>query len=275
MPDGDRAEPPVAAGLAYREASPEGAPAGTVLMLHGYPESSYMWRDLLPAVAAAGWRGIAPDLAGFGDSPPDRPGTWERHVDRLEAFRTALGLDEVVLVTHDWGGLIGVRWALDHPGHLRGLVVSGTGFFPDGRWHGFAQALRTDGQGEQLLDALDRDGFAGLLEQSGLPVDDEVVDECWKAFADEERRYGQLDLYRSGDFTKIEAYDGRLSELEVPALVLWSEHDPFAPVGGAHRFMRELADARLVIVGDVGHFLFEEAPERCADEIVSYLGRLT
>src|SRR3954447_10923623 len=101
--------------LAYREVGSHSAPA--VLFVHGYPESSFMWRHALESVAAAGWRGIAPDLAGFGDSdPPEEPATWEYHVDALERFRVELGIDDLVLVTHDWGVLIGLRWACDHPG---------------------------------------------------------------------------------------------------------------------------------------------------------------
>lgn len=84
-----------AAGLAYREAAPDGADAGAeeepvALLLHGYPESSYMWRGVLPALAEAGWRALAPDLPGYGDSPPDRPATWERHVAAVERFRAEL-----------------------------------------------------------------------------------------------------------------------------------------------------------------------------------------
>ena len=70
---------PTAAGLAYREAGPSDGPVA--LLLHGYPESSYMWREVLSALAGAGWRAVAPDLAGMGDSPPDPPGTWERHAE--------------------------------------------------------------------------------------------------------------------------------------------------------------------------------------------------
>ena len=74
-----------------------------VLCLHGWPQSSYMWRHLLPALASSGRRAVAPDLPGFGDSPPDPPGTWERHVEAVERFRRAIGLDRVVLVVHDTG----------------------------------------------------------------------------------------------------------------------------------------------------------------------------
>jgi pimeloyl-ACP methyl ester carboxylesterase len=63
-----------AAGLFYREAGSADAPV--VLLLHGYPESSFMWSGVMPAVADAGWRAVAPDFAGYGDSEPDPPGTW-------------------------------------------------------------------------------------------------------------------------------------------------------------------------------------------------------
>src|SRR3954451_24094546 len=144
--------------MAYREA---GDPAGPpVLLVHGYPESSYMWRHALQAVAGAGWRGLAPDLCGFGDSePPAEPASWEFHVDALERFRRALDLDPVVLVTHDWGVLIGLRWACEYPGAARGLVVSDGAFFADRRWHDFANTLRTPGEGEKLVEGFTRDGL--------------------------------------------------------------------------------------------------------------------
>ena len=78
-----------AAGLAYREAVPAGEQQGVVLAVHGWPQSSYSWRPLLAAVAEAGWRGVAPDLQGFGDSPSDSPHTWERQVEALERLCTA------------------------------------------------------------------------------------------------------------------------------------------------------------------------------------------
>ena len=152
-----------AGGVAYREQGPEDAPVA--LMLHGYPESGFMWRDVLQAVADAGWRAVAPDLPGFGDSPADPPGTWERQVEAVERLREDLELGAVALVVHDWGGLIGLRWACDHPDAVRALAISSTGFFPDGKWHGMAQALRTEGQGEELLDNMTRDGLAAMLGQ--------------------------------------------------------------------------------------------------------------
>lgn len=263
-----------AEGLAYREALPDGAApedAPAALLVHGYPQSSYMWRDLLGAIGAAGWRAVAPDMEGFGDSPPFREGTWERHVESLERFRQAVGLDSVVLIVHDWGGLIGLRWACEHAETIRGLVLSNTGFFPDGKWHGLGKTLRTEGEGEQAMENMTKELFAAMLKQSAPGIDDAAVDQYWKAFADNQRRQGHLDLYRSGDFEKIESYQPKLRALDVPALIFWGADDQFAPVSGAYRFQQELSDTRLRIVEDCGHFVFDDVPERAAKEVTEFL----
>lgn len=260
-----------AGGLAYRESGPADAPP--VLLVHGYPESSYMWRNVLEAVGETGRHAIAPDLAGFGDSEPDRPGTWERHVESIERLRQELGIERCVLVVHDWGGLIGLRWACEHPEAIEALVISSTGFFPDGKWHGMAEALRTPDTGEQVVDAIDRDGFAGLLRSLSPALSDDAIDEYWKAYADEERRYGQLDLYRSGDFEALEQYD--LAAVDRPVLLVWGAKDEFAPPAGAHRFENELADTELVLIEDAGHFVWEDVPEECAAALTRFLARIS
>ena len=196
-------------GFAYREAPPAGGDGSrTALLLHGYPESSWMWRAVLPALAERGWRAVAPDLPGFGDSPADRPGTWRRQVEAVERFRTGLGLEHVALVVHDWGGLIGLRWACDHPEAVSALVVSNTGFFTDGRWSGMAEALRTEGQGEQVVEGMTLEGFAAVLGSVSPGIDERSAAEYFKAFADADRRAGQLELYRSGDFGELAALRG-------------------------------------------------------------------
>ncbi|HEY3019073.1 MAG TPA: alpha/beta fold hydrolase [Solirubrobacteraceae bacterium] len=261
-----------AAGLSYREAGPADGPVA--LLVHGYPESSWMWASLLDALAGAGWRGVAPDLAGYGDSPADPPGTWQRHVESLERFVAELGLAEVALVVHDWGGLIGLRWACDHPGAARALVISDTGFFADGRWHGLADAMRTPGTGEEVVDGMTREGFGAALRSMSTGVDDRALDEYFKAFGDEARRRGQLELYRSGEFSELAGYEGRLAALGVPALVLWGAEDPFAPVAGAHRFARDLPGAEVVVLDGVGHFVFDDAPQAANDAVVNFLRRV-
>jgi haloalkane dehalogenase len=244
-----------------------------VLLVHGYPESSHMWRPALEALAARGLYAIAPDLPGYGDSPPGAGGTntWERHVETLEELRTDQDLDRVALVGHDWGGLIGLRWACDHPEAVWAIVASDTGFFSDARWHDMAKAMRTAGRGEELVDGMTRERLDHIMRSFSPGIDDRAVDEYFKAFADEPRRRGQLELYRSGDFETLEAYDGRLAALGVPFLALWGENDPFAPVSGAHRFEREIPGARVQVIPGTGHFVFEDAPEEAAEALAAFL----
>jgi haloalkane dehalogenase len=258
--------------LAFRSAGDPADPA--VLLVHGYPESSHMWKTALEALAARSLYAVAPDLAGFGDSEPDPPGTWERHVEALERFRSEQELGRIALVAHDWGGLIGLRWAADHPDSVWAVVASDTGFFADGRWHGLARAMQTPGQGEELVDGMTRDGFAEMMAGISSGIAREDAYEYFKAFADEPRRRGQLELYRSGDFTKLEPYEGRLAALGVPFLALWGENDPFAPLAAAERFRREVPGARVEVIPGTGHFVYEDAPQEAAEALARFLAEV-
>jgi haloalkane dehalogenase len=264
-----------AGGLAYREAGESGAPA--VLLVHGYPESSYMWHRALPALAAAGWRALAPDLAGYGDSEPDRgrvgPGSWERHVQALERFVEELQPGPVVLVTHDWGVPIGLKWACDHPGATNALVISDGGFFADRRWHDLANVMRTPGEGERLMSSYTREGFDAMMHAVSSGMSEQAIAEYWKAFADDTRRLAHLELYRSGEFDKLIPYEGRVAALDVPALIVWGAEDRFAGVRMAERFHEELPGSELVILDGAGHFVWEDEPERTTAALVDFLAR--
>jgi haloalkane dehalogenase len=260
-----------AAGLAYRTAGD--ATDRVALLVHGYPESSYMWSEALPALTDAGWRAIAPDLPGYGDSEPDPPGTWERHVDALDRFVRELELGPVALVMHDWGVPIGLRWACDHPGASSALVISDGGFFADRRWHDLANIMRTPGDGERLIRSYTREGFAAAMRGASSGMSDDALDEYWKGFADDTRRLGHLELYRSGDFDKLVPYAGRVAALALPSLIVWGEQDRFAGVKMAHRFHDELPDSELVIFEDAGHFVWEDEAERAARALTDFLKR--
>ena len=256
--------------LAYRE---EGDGDRAALLVHGYPESSYMWRGVMPALAEVGWRAIAPDLAGFGDSPPDPPGTWEHQVEALGRLHADLGLGPVVLFTHDWGVLVGLRWACDNPDAIAGLVISAGGFFADRHWHDMAEVMRTEGQGEQAMEGITRELLGDMLSPQSHGITDEALDEYWKGFADDERRRSHLELYRSGDFEKLEPYEGRLAQLGVPTLIVWGAHDRYASVRMAHRFHDEIPDSEIAVLHDAGHFVWEDEPEETARVATDFLRR--
>jgi haloalkane dehalogenase len=268
-------ELPRAGGLAYREAGILSDPA--VLLVHGYPESSYMWHSALPALAGAGWRALAPDLPGYGDSEPDAggpgAGSWERHIQALERFVDELQLGPVALVTHDWGVPIGLCWACDNPGAVSALVISDGGFFSDRRWHDVANVMRTPGEGEKLIRAYTQEGFAAAMRAVSSGMTDVAIAEYWKAFADDVRRLAQLELYRSGEFEKLVPYEGRLAALDVPALIVWGEQDRFAGVAMAHRFHDELPGSELAIFDGAGHFVWDDEPERAPRTLVDFLAR--
>jgi haloalkane dehalogenase len=262
-----------AAGLAYRVAGD--STDRVALLVHGYPESSFMWREALSALAEAGWRALAPDLPGYGDSEPDPPGSWERHVEALGRFVRELELGPVALVMHDWGVPIGLRWACDHPAAVSALAISDGGFFADRRWHDLADSMRTPGKGEELIRSYTPEGFAAAMRGVSSAMTDEALTEYWKGFADDTRRLGHLELYRSGDFEKLAPYEGRVAALGVPTLIVWGEQDRFAGVGMAHRFHQELPGSELSIFEDAGHFVWDDQPERATGALVDFLERRT
>jgi len=134
--------------MAYVDEGPrDGRP---VLLLHGEPSWSYLYRHMIPALAAAGHRVLAPDLIGFGrsDKPADRADyTYERHVAWLSQWFTGLGLQNVTLFCQDWGGLLGLRLVAAYPERFAGVVVANTGLpigtgFSEGftQWLAFSQS---------------------------------------------------------------------------------------------------------------------------------------
>ena len=144
--------------MSYRELG-TGAP---IVFLHGNPTSSYLWRNVLPDVASG--RLLAPDLIGMGDSgKPEIAYSFADHARYLDAWFDALGLRDVVLVGHDWGGALAFDWAARHPDRVRGIAFTETIVkpmtweeFPEGGRELF-RAIKTEGVGEAML--LDENAF--------------------------------------------------------------------------------------------------------------------
>ncbi len=116
----------------YVDEGPE--QAEPVLMLHGEPSWSYLYRKMVPIITSAGYRAIVPDLVGFGrsDKPSERTDyTYQRHVDWMRGLVEALDLTRITLVGQDWGGLIGLRLAAEHEGRFARIVAANT-FLPTG-----------------------------------------------------------------------------------------------------------------------------------------------
>src|ERR1700676_3120303 len=108
------------------EGPPDGAP---ILLLHGEPSWSYLYRTMIPVITAAGMRAVAPDLVGFGrsDKPAQRDDyTYQRHVDWMRSMLDQLDLAPLTLVAQDWGGLIGLRLVADRPDRFARVVAANT-----------------------------------------------------------------------------------------------------------------------------------------------------
>lgn len=157
--------------MSYRE-SGTGAP---IVFLHGNPTSSHLWRNVLPGVASG--RLLAPDLIGMGDSgKPEIAYSFADHARYLDAWFEALGLRDVVLVGHDWGGALAFDRAARHPDRVRGIAFTETivkpmswAEFPEGGRELF-RAIRTEGVGEAMI--LDENAFVeqALPASSATPL---------------------------------------------------------------------------------------------------------
>ncbi|HEY5098789.1 MAG TPA: alpha/beta fold hydrolase, partial [Gaiellaceae bacterium] len=120
-----------------------------VLLLHGEPTSSFLWRNIIPPLVAAGYRAVAPDLIGFGRSDKPEDIGWysyDRHVASVEQLVDELGLHGLTLVVHDWGGPVGLRFAVEHEDLVDRLVILDTGIGggrpPSETWLRFRAVVR-------------------------------------------------------------------------------------------------------------------------------------
>lgn len=238
--------------------------APAVLFLHGFPESSLLWGEIVTSVQKAGYRAIAPDLPGFGQSEAfNEPSTWERYMEFISDFSEELSLEQFHLVTHDWGSLIGTRWACSNPERVQSLIIADATFSPDFVWHKDALIMRSFGGGEQFIEYLkNKSVFEGFIKKSVPNLSQAIVEDFYKLFSDPTRINIALELYRSGDMDKLEIYRGRLAEfLSMPVSIIFGEHDTYIlPEYGRKLKDEELHHANYHIIPGAGHFTPLEAP---------------
>jgi haloalkane dehalogenase len=264
--------------VAYVEAGPADGPP--VLLLHGEPSWSFLYRRMLPVLAGAGIRAIAPDLVGFGrsDKPADvTDHTYARHVEwmRRLAF-DALELDGVTLVGQDWGGLIGLRLVAEHPERFAGVVAANTGLptgdqgMPD-VWWAFHDAV----QGAQALD-IGRFVQSGCL--SALPED--VIAGYDAPFPNEMYRAGPRAMPglvpTSPDDPAAPANRAAwsaLSGMGLPFLCAFSDSDPITGAMGPilQRSMPGAAGLAHPTITGAGHFLQEDAGPALAEAVAGFV----
>lgn len=248
-----------------------------ILLLHGVPTSSYLWRKLMPRLARFG-RAVAPDHYGFGrsDKPADADYSVPGYVRYLEGFTTALGLDRLHLIVHDFGGPFGLGFAIKHPQRIRSLVIMNTIFYPDYEWHRLAKIWRTPGDGERWMAGWTRERFRDgrlktMVHPENLTPDD--LEAHYEPIADPAMRAAILRLYRNTTPSEHPEWEEGFRRLKVSALIIWGRQDPYIPVETAERFHRDLEGSSLVLLDDAGHLVPEDKPEEVGQLIESFYAR--
>jgi haloalkane dehalogenase len=252
--------------------------AETVLLMHGEPSWSYLYRTMIPVITEAGHRAVAPDLVGFGRS--DKPAargdyTYQRHVDWVRALLEAIDLRKITLVCQDWGGLLGLRLAAEEQQRFARVVAANT-FLPTGekanesflRWRKFSQEVP--------------DFSAGAVVSFGTVTDlsDDVVAAYDAPFPDDSFKEGARQFPMLVPITADDpatepnlAAWKLLEQWEKPFLTAFSDQDPIMS-GGERVFQKRVpgaaGQAHTTITGG-GHFLQEDRGPDLARTVVDFI----
>lgn len=251
-----------------------------VLLLHGEPSWSFLYRSIMPVLADAGLRAVAPDLIGFGrsDKPVDQgEHSYARHVEwvRRLAF-DVLDLTGVTLVGQDWGGLIGLRLAAEHPERFARIVAANTGL-PTGDqdmpevWHRFRVAVQTAPELD-VARLVAAGCVRGLSPEARAAYDAPFPDERFKAGP---RAMPGLVPHRPDDPASEanRAAWQRLAASSTPMLVAFGDSDPITGAMGPvlRRAMAGAAGREHPVIAGAGHFLQEDAGPELAAAVVDFV----
>ena len=267
----------------YREAGPPTAPA--VLLLHGFPTSSHMFRGLIPLLAPH-LHVIAPDLPGFGFSDaPSRSHfayTFDHLAHVMERFAEAIGLDRYTLYIFDYGAPIGLRLALRHPERIVAIVSQNGNAYEEGLSAGWNPIQRywADPSPENrnaLKSFLSPDStkwqYTQGADESRIAPESYALDSALLARPGNEDI--QLDLFLDyGNNVKLyPRFQEYFRKHKPPTLAVWGKGDPFFLPAGASAFKRDNPDARVTFF-DTGHFALETHSEEIGVAIVEFLRAL-
>lgn len=263
----------------YVDEGPE--TASPVLMMHGEPSWSYLYRHMIPVCAAAGHRVIAPDLIGFGKS--DKPTriedySYQAHMDWMQAFIDGLELDNITLVCQDWGSLLGLRLAAENPDRFRAIVV-GNGMLPTG---------------DQRVPKAFRIWRAFALHSPWFPIARIINTGSFRTLGPDERRAYDAPFPNKSFKGGARAFPALvpmspndpasepnrkawkvLEQWQKPFLTTFSNGDPITR-GGDHYMQQRIPGAanqpHITLTG--GHFLQEDSPVDFANAINDLLKRM-
>ncbi|MGH9632472.1 MAG: alpha/beta fold hydrolase [Bryobacteraceae bacterium] len=267
----------------YREAGPDHAPA--LLLLHGFPTSSHMFRELIPRLADR-YRVIAPDYPGFGYSAvPDRGAfayTFENMALVIDRFTQAIGLDRYGLYVMDYGAPVGYRLALAHPDRVTSLIVQNGNAYEEGLGEFWAPVKKywqdRTKQNRDALRALLKPESTRWQYTNGVADTSLLSPDTWSLDQAGLDRAGndeiQLDLfydYRSNVplYPRFQQY---FRDYQPPALVIWGKNDAIFLADGATPYRRDLPKAEIHLL-DTGHFALETHSYQIGCLIQDFLAR--
>jgi pimeloyl-ACP methyl ester carboxylesterase len=267
----------------YRETGSKDSP--TILLLHGFPTSSHMFRDLISALADH-YHVVAPDLPGFGFSDaPDRKRfsyTFEQLAKTVDRFTQTIGLGRYAIYVFDYGAPVGLRLALAHPERIAAIISQNGNAYEEGLSQGWNPIQKywkdpTPGNRAALRDFLTPDAtksqyLYGVQDQTLVAPESYSLDSALLARPGNDEI--QLDLFL--DYASNVALYPKFQEYfrtkQPPLLAVWGKSDPFFLPAGAEAFKRDIPNAEVHFY-DTGHFALETHAEEIAKAIQDFLGR--
>ena len=267
----------------YREAGPPDAPV--VLLLHGFPTSSHMFRNLIPALADR-YHVIAPDYPGFGDSAaPDHTQfayTFAHYADLVDGLVEQLGAKRYAMYVMDYGAPVGYRLALKHPERVSALIVQNGNAYEEGLkafwdpikayWADGSQAHR-DALSFLVLPATTKFQYTdGVSDLTRIDPDNWLHDQV--LLDRPGNKDIQLDLFHDygSNVPLYPQFQAFFRERKPPTLIVWGKNDKIFPADGAGPYLRDLPNAELHLL-DTGHFALEDKLDVMAPLIHNFLDR--
>ena len=265
----------------HREAGAPDAPA--ILLLHGFPASSFMYRELIPRLAAR-YRVVAPDLPGFGftDVPAarDYKYSFEAIAKTITAFTEAIHLDRYALYIFDYGAPTGLRMALTHPERITAIVSQNGNAYEAGLGDAWAPIRRywqepTPQNRQAVRDILTPDGIK-MQYTFGVPHPENIGPEGYTLDASMIARPGnmdiQLDLFLdyANNVKLYPAFQQYFRQSKPPLLAIWGKNDPFFIPAGAEGYKKDIPNAKIQFL-DTGHFATETHVVEIAAAMLEFL----
>lgn len=267
----------------YREAGPDNAPV--LLLLHGFPSSSFYYRNLIPRLADK-YHVIAPDYPGFGHSDCPEVDKFEYTFSHLtevvEAFVVAKGISNCVVYMQDYGGPVGMRLAVKRPDLIEGMVFQNANAYDEGLMERFLVKRplwkkRNAATEAPVLRTFEPDAIKWVYNH-GARHPEELDPDGWTMDSALIQRRGnkaiQLELQADYD-SNLRLYpewQAWLRKNQLPTLVVWGKHDPVFGAPGAEAFRKDLPNAEIHLL-DTGHFALEEDVVAIADLVGEFLAR--